>query len=709
MQHGKTPLILMAALALPGAAHALGLGEIHVDSGLNQPLAAEIDIVGATAEDLSGITASVANSETFVRFGADRAAFLSSITFKIARDSKGRPVLAIRSTDTFTEPLVNILIDLRWHGGELNRQYTLLLDPVINTSPTLNAEAQPIVGGPAMYAASAAALPADSESVNETSKPATSVPPNSEQTSTAVGEAVAARKTIKVGARATLRGVAWRVGARADGDLKRMMIAIFHANPNAFEGNINRLRRGVVLKIPSAKEVSAISIADADNEIHAQMESWHASIKFVVAVKSPAQRVSAPHEAVIPAEPVALNQESKSQPSDDVTGSRGNTAGRSDEAEVALGRRVQILEKRLNELQGLLDREQDRLVAVQSRVTVAEKVPAVDVVPTEANSERAVGLSIAAVLALATGAFGLLHAWRRRRTLKARISHAHSEAQDSDVVQADTAVAVPVVRNETSPGAPLSDELHRDVRTEEALLQRTMDEDRQSDADVSPRKLTILEARAQDGVDVESLEASYLWEGSAAAGLEDTVNLADTVEMANHPSATMKVSDDDANAETMPVEAARFTGMPGTSAPENATLARKMSVDPACADTTKLDYNLIDLDASVHHVQMPSMLHESVGFKERRTSLVDALKVAVEREPNRRDLRMKLLETHYAAAAANRQGFLEVVQKLARERGNMTDAEWDKIAWMGRQLAPDNDLFARDTAQTDDEDLADCA
>ena len=116
-----------------------------------------------------------------------------------------------------------------------------------------------------------------------------------------------------------------------------------------------------------------------------------------------------------------------------------------------------------------------------------------------------------------------------------------------------------------------------------------------------------------------------------------------------------------------------FTGMPGTSAAEQASRARKISVDPACDDTTKLDYNLVDLDASVHHVQMPSMLHESVGFKERRTSLVDVLKIAVEREPNRRDLRMKLLETYYAAAAANRQGFLEVVQKLARERGNMTD------------------------------------
>src|ERR1019366_4327418 len=53
----------------------------------------------------------------------------------------------------------------------------------------------------------------------------------------------AARKTthVKVGAKATLRGVAWRVGERSESDLQRMMIAIFRANPSAFDGNINRL------------------------------------------------------------------------------------------------------------------------------------------------------------------------------------------------------------------------------------------------------------------------------------------------------------------------------------------------------------------------------------------------------------------------------------------------------------------------------------
>lgn len=143
MSRGQNPLVLMMALSLPGAAHALGLGEIHVNSALNEPLAADIDIVGATAEELSSLTASVANRETFLRFGADRPAFLASATFKVSHDAKGKPVLVIRSTDSFTEPLVNLLVDLRWHNGEVIRQYSLLLDPAGFPAATQVAAALP--------------------------------------------------------------------------------------------------------------------------------------------------------------------------------------------------------------------------------------------------------------------------------------------------------------------------------------------------------------------------------------------------------------------------------------------------------------------------------------------------------------------------------------------------------------------------------------
>jgi hypothetical protein len=133
-----------------------------------------------------------------------------------------------------------------------------------------------------------------------------------------------------------------------------------------------------------------------------------------------------------------------------------------------------------------------------------------------------------------------------------------------------------------------------------------------------------------------------------------------------------------------------------------------VSAEGLQVDATRLDYNLVDLDLTAQHVHMPSVLHERVVVKERRTNLVDVLKMAVEREPDRRDLRMKLLETYYAAAAANRHAFLEVVQRLARDRDRLEEGEWDKIALMGKQIAADSALFSRDSEDEDDE-LADCA
>jgi pilus assembly protein FimV len=649
----------MMALALPGAARAVGLGEIHLDSALNEPLAANIEIVGATAEDLAGISASIANRETFEHFDVDRPAFLSTVVFKISRDSRGRAVLAIRSTEACTEPLLNMLVDLRWHGGELIRQYTLLLDPP-GFSPATPVTAA-IVSEPAADAAPEAA-------------------PARERASTAAVEP-AARKSVRVGAKATLRGVAWRVGSRSDADLKRMMIAIFRANPNAFEGNINRLRRGAVLMIPSAAEVSAISFADANHEVYAQMQAWHASTPGASPTESVAAAVAAPvsspRESTPPGPPAAGGA-----PSAEPTAP----------LEAALDRRVRQLESRLDELQDQFDREHDALIRTQARLTLDDKASAA-LAPARANSGRGIGSSIAAVLALAAAAVGI-YAWRRRRAHEPQLSPVEPKLQNLAPVQAAVCEAA-APSTQVPVEAPSATPAHAKVGERQWA----------ADALAGRRDSMATEPNeaAHDAVDVEALEASYLLPGNGG-GFDDNDNFGDTAIL----PATVNLCIDDPNAETMPVETALIVEIPEATTrelrvPENAVPATKAGVD-----ATKLDYNLLDLDAMVQHVQMPSALHENVGFKERRTSLVDALKSAVEREPHRQDLRMKLLETYYAAAATNRQGFLDIVQKIAHERANMNAGEWDKIAWMGRQIASDDDLFAPVAAPVE-EDLANCA
>jgi len=129
MPRGFYSSLLALALSLPGSAGALGLGDIRVDSALNEPLSAQIDVVGATDQELIELRAAVASRETFKRYGAERAAFLSTASFKVTRGPDGRAILTVRSDQAVTDPLVTLLVDLSWGRGELIKEYSLLLDP----------------------------------------------------------------------------------------------------------------------------------------------------------------------------------------------------------------------------------------------------------------------------------------------------------------------------------------------------------------------------------------------------------------------------------------------------------------------------------------------------------------------------------------------------------------------------------------------------
>ncbi len=131
------PRLLVLALSLPEVSHALGLGNLRVDSKLNEPLSAQIDILGATPDELKAMRASVASPELFQRYHAERPAFLSSATITVGTDAAGKPILNIKSSEAFSEPLVEFLIDVHWAKGELLRDYSLLLDPARSTPSSL--------------------------------------------------------------------------------------------------------------------------------------------------------------------------------------------------------------------------------------------------------------------------------------------------------------------------------------------------------------------------------------------------------------------------------------------------------------------------------------------------------------------------------------------------------------------------------------------
>jgi pilus assembly protein FimV len=677
MSSGKNRLMLMMALTMPGAAHALGLGEIHVDSALNERLAAEIDIVGATALELTDLRAAVANRETFLRYGADRPGFLSSATFKVSQDSQGRPVLAVRSSESFTEPVVNLLVDLRWSHGEVVRQYTLLLDPAVFAS----VPAAPVA--PDVPAAPPAATPVVE---TKTQTMALQADPPADQPVPMPSPERLARTTthIKVGAKATLHGIAWRVGERSESDLQRMMIAIFRANPSAFDGNINRLHLGAVLTIPAYAELAAISKGDAKREFHAQMAAWHSPARSLAAAgATPSMSATAAttpaaapdSAATAAAATTAAANTAGAIPAASASGQTNAKSSDAPTAAAALGQRIQSLEHELGAVRGQLESERDQMLELEQRAIRANN----DTASVAAAPQTAVkmahpkpGYAALAPVAVGMGVLaaalaGLYFRFRRRAPLS-KDTRGRGDAAAAATAHDHAATDVLAVEM-TAPQPAPREAIGRDAAGGARSLESMAD--------------AILERRQEPAG--RATEA-----GGQPPSVDPTQPMLPVVPGMDPAGRS------DIGARSYP-----------RSAPQDPTVRMQVDTVEMRMDPTRLDYNLVDLDLTAQHVHMPSALNEQAVYKERRTNLADVLKLALEREPDRHDLRMKLLELYYSAAATNRNGFLETVQKFAHDRDLLKAEEWDKIAYMGRQIASENPLFAEATAT--DDDLADCA
>src|SRR5271156_1960792 len=161
---------------------ALGLGEIHLNSALNEPMNADIDIIAATPEELTALRATLAPREAFTRYGIDRPPFLSSFTFKVIKKD-GRDVLNVRSGESVPEPFVTFLVDVNWARGHLMREYTVLLDPPVYTPGENAGSSAPVTapstannpsnsaGAPSAAAGAAASAATPSNSSAVTSEP----------------------------------------------------------------------------------------------------------------------------------------------------------------------------------------------------------------------------------------------------------------------------------------------------------------------------------------------------------------------------------------------------------------------------------------------------------------------------------------------------------------------------------------------------------
>ncbi|MEM8816818.1 MAG: FimV/HubP family polar landmark protein [Pseudomonadota bacterium] len=663
---------LAFTLLLSSQAFALGLGEIRIDSALNEPLRAEIELLSASPEEVADLKITLASEATFSRYGLDRPFFLSEIQFQIFRTGRADGnVIRVSSPSPITEPFITFLIEATWPSGRLLREYTLLLDPPtfappaasqpapavvapqrsqtsdsaqIERQPIPRATPQPEPARPPVRSAPVSPAPADPAPAT----PAPATPAPAPEPERAVDDAPFA--TTPGGDHVVQRGeTLWGLAARMRPDsrltMNQTMLAIFEANPAAFGGNINILRAGASLRMPSADEIIRIDRGDAFREAQRQHAEWDSGY-------TPAPTVPETPEPEQPSQPSLQLV----PPDEDLTAIDSGTDSVAD-AE-PLTREQQVLD-RIAEIeaegvpvqQSLIEIRDNELASLReelARIRGEVYEPPVDALPEDdIFVDEGTGEDEPAT--------------------DGELVPDFSETTDDTAVE--DAVEEPVVPVR-APEPSLVDRIIGWATSVYAVIGLAVllalgiltwfirrnrgDDDPDSWQPLDSDDLGAMSA----GGGTESIRAPDRDEAFVVVEQEPAISATDdTVET---PTPAVAATADGGDDET-----GQFGSLEDTFSSETA----------------------INLDQSDPIAEAD--FHMAYGLYDQAADLING---AIESDPGRQDLLSKLCEIYFVWG--NRDAFVEAATRLKAVVGGVESAEWDKIVIMGQQIAADDALFA---------------
>ena len=267
-----------AALTMlaPGLASALGVGDYQLKSYLNQPFEMEVELIDARDMAPEEMLVALASQQEFDAVGLERSYFLTDLEFEVTLDGQGGGSLRVYSTQPVREPYLSFLVEFLWPTGRLMREYTVLLDPpsyaealrsdiAETTAPSQAVTAQPQASTSAPVAQQAAA--AEPRIIA------------SSQADRAPIEVVD-RQEYVVQTDDTMWRIALNNRPAQSISVQQMLLAIQSLNEDAFiDGNVNLVREGTVLRMPTEDEVRRISTREALGEIAEQNREWRARLE----------------------------------------------------------------------------------------------------------------------------------------------------------------------------------------------------------------------------------------------------------------------------------------------------------------------------------------------------------------------------------------------------------------------------------------------
>ncbi len=271
----KLYIVILLALA-PTLVNALGLGNLDLNSALNEPFDARVQLLSPTADELDSLTVGLADSEAFARAKIDRPFILSNLKFALRRSPDDGPdYIRVFSQKPIREPFLNFLVEVSWSNGRLFREYTVLLDPPLYDP---NARANEFTQDQTSSYSAEPTVEAVTVTINdpehkvvytndfEQSTSPTTASPNINYSGGDYGPTEQSD---------TLWSIASAMRPDSSISVNQMMAALLRANPEAFfNQNINGLKRGQILRMPTESEINSLSYAQALAEVQSQHAAW---------------------------------------------------------------------------------------------------------------------------------------------------------------------------------------------------------------------------------------------------------------------------------------------------------------------------------------------------------------------------------------------------------------------------------------------------
>ncbi|MCX4188590.1 FimV family protein, partial [Methylophaga sp. OBS4] len=252
---------LLASLAVastigvftPLTTQAFGLGKLELMSALNEPFKAEIDVTALKADEKENLQVRIASSDEFDKAGLERSILLSQFEFDIV-DRQGKTRILVTSKRPIKEPFLDFLLTATAGQGRLIREYTVLLDPP-------------------EYVLAETRAASSSSSASSSPSPAETKPTTTRYQYADAGQSATSYGPVQ--RNDTLWNIALKTRPDQSISVHQMMMALLKANQDAFSGqNINGLKAGYTLQIPSADSIKALTKSAAVAAVGEQNQLW---------------------------------------------------------------------------------------------------------------------------------------------------------------------------------------------------------------------------------------------------------------------------------------------------------------------------------------------------------------------------------------------------------------------------------------------------